>query len=295
MRFWVIVGEGGGLNEVRNLKSGFERLSEGESRNKIIPMDDLCFTMGEKGDVRIFIGDEEVPPPDVFMLWGHYNEVFDGISRRLTSLGARSINDIDAKRVVCSKLETALLLEKEGIPQAKSMTVTVRTPVEKIVEYIGLPAVFKPSDGAQGAGVVLLHTEEEIRDYLKTLKEGDGKAVLAQEYIATAKGKDTRVIVVNYKVAHTIQRIADDPDEFRSNVHLGGHRVPSTLDEDSVKLCEKVAEICGLRMCGIDLLETENGYVVGEVNCTPGVDPEFMKTDRFKQIIHDMIAETLRN
>ena len=283
------------MNEVRNLKSGFERLSEGESRNKIIPMDDLCFTMGEKGDVRILVEGEEVPPPDVFMLWGHYNEVFDGISRRLTSLGARSINDIDAKRVVCSKLETALLLEKEGIPQAKSMTVTVRTPVEKIVEHIGLPAVFKPSDGAQGAGVVLLQTEEEIRDYLKNLKEGDGKAFLAQEYIATAKGKDTRVVVVNYKVVRTIQRIAGDPNEFRSNVHLGGQAVPVTLDEDSVKLCEKVAKICGLRMCGIDLLEAENGYVVGEVNCTPGLDPEYMESDQFKANILGLIAETLRN
>ena len=295
MRCWIIIGEGAGSGRIRKLKSEFEALGGGETQIMVIPMDDLCFTMGEKGDVRIFIGEEEVPSPDVFLLWGHYNEVFEGISRRLTSFGARSINDIDAKRVVCSKLETALLLEKEGIPQAKSMRVTCRTPVEIIVEHIGLPAVFKPSDGAQGAGVVLLHTKDEIRDYLKTLKEGDGKAVLAQEYIATAKGKDTRVNVVDYKVMNSVQRIAGDPDEFRSNVHLGGHTVPITLEEDLVKLCEKVARICGLRMCGIDLLETENGYVVGEVNCTPGMDPEFMESDRFKGIIKELYVGMLQN
>ena len=55
-------------------------------------------------------------------------------------------------------------------------------------------------------------------------------------------------------------------------------------------MCEKVAKVCGLRLCGIDLLQTENGYVVGEVNCTPGMDSEFMKSDRFKQILHDLVV-----
>ena len=289
MNYWVIVGEGGGFEEVKSIKSDSSAQS-GEIKKTTVRMDDIIFTTGTDGKTKIFICNEEVTPPDVFMLWGHYNEVFEGISRRLTSLGARSINDIDAKRIVCSKLSTALLLEQAGIPQAKSLTVTSHTSAKIVVECLGLPTVLKPSNGAQGEGVVLLHSEQEIEDYLAKLPEGDTNAVLAQEFIAAAKGKDIRVVVADYKVVRVIQRIAGNPDEFRSNVHLGGYVKPYTLDEDTEKMCEKVAKVCGLRLCGIDLLQMENGYVVGEVNCTPGMDSEFMKSDRFRQVLHDLVV-----
>ena len=291
MDYWVIVGEGGGFEEVKSIKSNSSAAQSGEIKKTTVRMDDIIFTVGDNGKTKIFICGEEVAPPDVFMLWGHYNEVFEGISCRLTSLGARSINDIDAKRIVCSKLSTALLLEQAGIHQAKSLTVTSHTSAKTVVECLGLPTVFKPSNGAQGEGVVLLHSEQEIADYLAKLPEGDTNAVLAQEFISTAKGKDIRVVVADYKVVRVIQRVAGNPDEFRSNIHLGGHCEEYDLDENAVKMCEKVAKVCGLRLCGIDLLQAENGYVVGEVNCTPGMDSEFMKSDRFKQILHDLVVK----
>ena len=253
-------------------------------------MDDLVFTMGEDGQTKIFVRGEEAAPPDVFMLWGHYNEVFEGISERLTSLGARSINDINAKRVVCSKLLTSLLLEKENIPQAKTMIVTSTTPAKLVADCVGLPAVLKPSDGAQGSGVVLLNTVEEIAAYLSEIPEGSGMSVLAQEYIATSKGTDIRVCMVDYKKLYAIQRISNNPDEFRSNVHLGGHYRFVELDEETVEFCERVAKVVGLRICGIDLLKTRDGYVVGEVNCTPGMPDEIMKDDSFKQAMYRLVT-----
>lgn len=289
MNYWVIVGEGGGFDEVKKVKSGSAQSRNGDLNKTTVLMDDISFTIGGDGKTKIFLKGEEAEAPDVFMLWGHYNELFEGISRRLTSLGARSINDIDAKRVVCSKLSTALLLENEGIPQAKTMNVTSRTSAKAVVECVGLPAVLKPGDGAQGEGVVLLKSEEEIAEYLSKLPKGSGRAYLAQEYIASAKGKDTRVIVIDYKVGYVIQRVADDPDEFRSNVHLGGHRIKSSLDSETTEMCEKIARICGLRLCGIDLLKGENGYIVGEVNCTPGMAPEFLKSEKFKQMMQSLI------
>lgn len=253
-------------------------------------MDDVNFTTGTSGETKVFIRGEEMAPPDVFMLWGHYNEVFEGISMRLTSLGAKSINDIGAKRIVCSKPATALKLEEAGIPQAKTMTVTAATSAEKVVETVGLPAVLKPSDGAQGEGVVLLKTVEEIAEYISKIPEGSTRAYLAQEFIAAAKGRDTRVTVIDYKVANVICRVSDEPDEFRSNVHLGGHCEDFVLDEDTVGMCERVAKLIGLRLCGIDLLNTGSGYVVCEVNCTPGMAPEFLKSEDFKQIMHKLIT-----
>lgn len=288
MKYWVIVGEGGGYEEVKKVNLSAQNTQSSEIQKTTLLMDDIVFTTGDSGETKIFIHGEETTPPDVFMLWGHYNEVFEGISERLTSLGARSINDINAKRIVCSKLATSLLLEKEHIPQAKTMLVTSKTPAKTIINVIGLPAVFKPSNGAQGSGVVLLHTEAEITDYLATLPEGSGQATLAQEYISTSKGKDVRVTMADYHVLRIIQRVADNPEEFRSNFHLGGHLVPFELDEDTIQMCEKTARVCGLRLCGVDLLHTENGYIVGEVNCTPGMTG-FTKTEQFKQAINNLI------
>lgn len=96
--------------------------------------------------------------------------------------------------------------------------------------------------------------------------------------------------MIDYKVANVICRVSDEPDEFRSNVHLGGHCEDFVLDEDTVGMCERVAKLIGLRLCGIDLLNTGSGYVVCEVNCTPGMAPEFLKSEDFKQIMHKLIT-----
>lgn len=290
MNYWIIVGEGGGYEEVKKVKSGKGGSRSGGVQRTTMLMDDLTFTMGEDGKTKLFVRGEETAPPDVFMLWGHYNEVFEGISERLISLGARSINDINGKRIVCSKLLTSLLLEKENLPQAKTMIVTHSTPARLVADTVGLPAVLKPSDGAQGSGVVLLHTEEEIAAYLAEIPEGSGRSVLAQEYIAASKGTDTRVCMVDYKMLYAIQRMAGNPDEFRSNVHLGGSYRFVELDAAAVELCERVAKAVGLRICGIDLLTTGDGYVVGEVNCTPGMPDEIMQEDSFKQAMYRLIT-----
>ena len=90
MNYWVIVGEGGGFEEVKSIKSN-SAAQTSEIVKTTVRMDDISFTTGGDGKTKIFICGEEVIKPDVFMLWGHYNEVFEGISRRLTSLGAKVI------------------------------------------------------------------------------------------------------------------------------------------------------------------------------------------------------------
>ena len=290
MNHWVIVGEGGGFEEVKKVNTGKNNVLPDGIVRTTMRMDDLAFTMGSDGQTKLFVCGEETAPPDVFLLWGHYNEVFEGISERLISLGARSINDIGAKRIVCSKLLTALLLEKENIPQAKTMTVTKYTPAKLVSESVGLPAVLKPSDGAQGSGVVLLNTEEEIADYLAALPDGGVKSVLAQEYIATSRGTDIRVVMFDGQVLYARRRVSNCPGEFRSNIHLGGHYEDYELTPGGEELCRKVAKAVGLRLCGIDLLQTADGYVVGEVNCTPGMPPQITRSDAFKQAMYRLIT-----
>ncbi len=290
MNYWVIVGEGGGYEEVKKIKSNAGGNAAGGVKKTTMTMDDLVFTMSSDGRSKLFVRGEETAPPDVFLLWGHYNEVFEGISERLISMGARSINDIGAKRIACSKLLTAILLEKEKIPQAKTMIVTKDTPARLVSESVGLPAVLKPGDGAQGSGVVLLNTEEEIAEYLPELPGNSVKSVLAQEYIATSRGTDIRVVMFDYQVLYARRRVSDCPDEFRSNIHLGGHYEEYELTAHGEELCRRVAKAIGLRLCGIDLLQTADGYVVGEVNCTPGMPPQVTQSDEFKQAMYRLIT-----
>lgn len=291
MNYWIIVGEGGGYDEVKQVGQNNTTVASGGINRTTMHMDDLSFTMGENGKTEVFVRGEEVTPPDVFLLWGHYNEVFEGFSQRLTSLGARSINDINGKRLVCSKLLTSLLLEKEKIPQAKTMIVTHSTPAKLVADCVGLPAVLKPSDGAQGSGVVLLDTVEEIEKYLAALPEENGVSTIAQEYISTSKGTDIRVCMADGEVLYAVQRISSNPDEFRSNVHLGGGYKTVEPDETALDLCRRTAKAVGLRLCGIDLLITEDGYVVGEVNCTPGMpEGDFLKSEHFKQTMYRLIT-----
>ena len=141
MNYWVIIGEGGGFDEVKNVRTQPNKPQTGGINRTVVRVDDVVFTMGGDGNTKIFLCGEETAAPDVFLLWGHYNEVFEGISHRLISLGAKSINDIDAKRIVCSKLSTALVLEQAGIPQAKTMLVSASTSAKAVADCVGLPAV----------------------------------------------------------------------------------------------------------------------------------------------------------
>lgn len=291
MNYWIIVGEGGGYEEVKQISFSSPDIVPGGLKHTTMRVDDLTFTMGKNGQAEVFVRGEKTAPPDVFLLWGHYNEVFEGISKRLTSMGARSINDIDGKRIVCSKLLTSLLLEKENIPQAKSMIVTHDTPAKLVADTVGLPAVLKPSDGAQGSGVVLLDTVEKIGEYLASIPAEHGVSTIAQEYIATSKGTDIRICMADDTVLYAVQRISNNPDEFRSNVHLGGSANTIEPDELALDICRRVSKAVGLRLCGIDLLLTNDGYVVGEVNCTPGMpEGDFLKGGHFKETMYRLIT-----
>ena len=88
----------------------------------------------------------------------------------------------------------------------------------------------KPDSGFGGIGVELIHNGQELKDYFATLSYG--QAYVAQEYIATSKGRDIRVVVLHGRYYFSMERHASNPDEFRSNVHVGGTTQEKTLTEE---------------------------------------------------------------
>lgn len=298
MKYWVIIGEGGGYEEVKKVRGASSRKNtENKDPNAlertVLLQDDITFTLGGGEKPGLFVNGREEEAPDLFLLWGHFNEQQEGINDCLISMGARSVNPIEGKRIVCSKMKTAAVLQSASIPQAKTMVIGQNTDPALIEKEMGLPVVVKPSDGAQGEGVQLIETREALEAFLRTLPERQTSVTLAQEYISTSKGRDIRVIVINHKCRMARMRVSGNPEEFRSNIHRGGHYEECSLDRKTIEMCEEISRLCGLRICGIDLLVTKDGYVVGEVNCTPGMPEQYSGSEDFRKAMLEAVHSTL--
>ena len=232
---------------------------------------EIVYIMGGDGKITFYADGKEVAAPDAFLLYGNIDGAMEGIDSALTASGAKSINPAASKRIAESKLKTAILFDKAGLPQAKTMPIFKNTPIEIIKQEIGIPLIVKPDGGFGGKGVELIKTEEELQKLLDDMPEVVDDVMLAQKYINTSKGKDLRVILANGKHFTSIVRQSGNPDEFRSNCHQGGHYEDYDIDKETVELCENAAKVAGLGLCTIDLLFAEKGFVIGEVNDSPGM------------------------
>ena len=181
----------------------------------------------------------------------------------------RLFNSAESIRKCDDKMLTYFSLLDEGIPMPRTIGVPLNygdgdlTPFyEKVEEEFGFPLVVKTNFGSMGSGVFLAHDHQELMEIEAKVSR---QSHLVQEYIAAKPGLDTRVLLIGGKVFTAYRR--HNENDFRSNIALGGHGEPTTLSQEQIELCEKVARLLGLDYCGIDLLEDENGHpLVCEVN-----------------------------
>ena len=134
----------------------------------------------------------------------------------------------------------------------------------------GAPVVIKLLEGTQGKGVVLAETAkaaESVINAFKSLKAN----ILVQEFIKESAGVDLRCFVIGEKVVASIERHAAE-GEFRANIHLGGtgHKVKITPQER--KIAVAAAKVVGLKVSGVDMIRSNDGPKVLEVNSTPGLE-----------------------
>jgi ribosomal protein S6--L-glutamate ligase len=134
----------------------------------------------------------------------------------------------------------------------------------------GAPVIIKLLEGTQGIGVLLAESEntaEAIIEMLQSQKQN----VLIQKFVAESKGRDIRAFVVGDQVVAAMRRVAQG-QEFRSNVHRGGIAEPITLDKAYCETAVRAAQIMGLRVAGVDMLEAKSGPQIMEVNSSPGLE-----------------------
>ncbi len=134
----------------------------------------------------------------------------------------------------------------------------------------GAPVVIKLLEGTQGVGVVLAETRKAAESVIEAFRGLDAN-FLVQEYIAEAGGSDIRCFVIGGKVVAAMERKARE-GEFRSNLHRGGKATLVKLTPEERSTAIRAARIMGLNVAGVDLLRSNHGPVVMEVNSSPGLE-----------------------
>ena len=172
-----------------------------------------------------------------------------------------------------NKLRSLQVLSKAGVELPK--TIFANHPkngdITQLIKLVGgPPVVIKLLEGTQGIGVVLAETIQAAKSTIEAFY-GLKKNVLVQEFIAEAKGSDIRAFVIGGRVVGAIKR-QGGAGEFRSNIHRGGNAVAVQLTLDEEKTAIQAARALGLKVAGVDMLPSERGPLVLEVNSSPGLE-----------------------
>ena len=169
------------------------------------------------------------------------------------------------------KLRASQILSRHNIGMPATTFVRDRADVIPAIERVGgAPVVIKLLEGTQGIGVILAPDIKVAGAIIETL-QSTKQQVLIQRFVAESKGRDIRALVVGDRVVAAMRRVAQG-DEFRSNVHRGGSVERVELEPDAEQIAVRAAQIMGLKVAGVDMLEADEGPLVMEVNSSPGLE-----------------------
>lgn len=168
------------------------------------------------------------------------------------------------------KLRATQILSRHSIGMPATTFVRNRADVRPAIERVGgAPVVIKLLEGTQGIGVILAPEVRVAETIIETL-QSTNQNVLIQHFVAESRGRDIRALVVGDRVVAAMRRTAAN-DEFRSNVHRGGSVERVELTPEFEQVAVRSAQIMGLRVAGVDMLESDDGPLVMEVNSSPGL------------------------
>jgi ribosomal protein S6--L-glutamate ligase len=194
------------------------------------------------------------------------------VVRQFELMGA--ISAVTSQAIVRSrdKLRSLQILSKNGLGMPKTAFTNFSKGGEKqLIELVsGAPVIIKLLEGTQGLGVVLAETKKAAQSVVEAF-HGLKARIIVQEYIKEAKGADIRAFVVNGKVVGAMKRQGAE-GEFRSNLHRGGMASVIKLSRAEKQAALNAAKALGLDVAGVDLLQSDRGPLILEVNSSPGLE-----------------------
>lgn len=193
------------------------------------------------------------------------------VVRQFEQMGVFTLNSSTAISVSRDKLRSIQILSRHNIGIPPTIFVRDRSSVLFAIEQIGgSPVIIKLLEGTQGIGVILAENTKVAEAIIETLQSAK-QNVLIQKFVSESRGRDMRAFVVGDRVVAAMRRVAVG-EEFRSNVHRGGRAEPVELDAHYERTAIHAAQIMGLRVAGVDMLETAEGPQILEVNSSPGLE-----------------------
>ncbi len=191
------------------------------------------------------------------------------------------------------KLRSLQILARAGIGLPKTVFTNYSKEVNKLIDSVGgAPLIVKLLEGTQGYGVVLAPTKKAAQSIIEAFHSMKAR-VIVQEFISESKGADLRVFVVNGKVVGAMKRQGKE-GEFRSNLHQGGTSSLIKLNKKEREAALTAAQAMGLPIAGVDMLQSERGPLILEVNSSPGLEGIEKTTgkDVAGAIIRYVVSET---
>jgi ribosomal protein S6--L-glutamate ligase len=170
------------------------------------------------------------------------------------------------------KLRSLQLLARADVGIPKTVVARSSADAESLIDEVGgAPVIIKLARGTHGNGVVLAESKKAAKSVLQAfyVMSEDGTNILIQEYVRESVGTDIRAFVIGSKVVASMQR-QSLTDDFRSNLHQGGEGVKIKLTDEEKKTAVKAARAMGLNVCGVDMMRSDRGPLVLEVNSSPG-------------------------
>jgi ribosomal protein S6--L-glutamate ligase len=253
-----------------------ERIREaGEKRgHEMLIIDHTkCDIVIEKNKPQIYYKGESLAYADA---------VIPRIGASVTFYGASVIRQFEMMKIFTAtssqalidsrdKLRSLQLMSNVGLGMPKTVFTNYSKDVENIIEMVGgVPCILKLLEGTQGEGVVLAETLSATKSVLEAFNSLETR-VLTQQFISEAGGADLRAFVVGGVVVGAMKRQAKE-GEFRSNLHLGGSATTIKLSEEEEQAALNAAKTLGLAIAGVDMLQSNSGPMILEVNSSPGLE-----------------------
>src|SRR5579884_1697599 len=263
----VILSKGAANYSTKRLKEE----AEARGHNVRVVNYAKCYVTLERGRPVVHYKGEEVRSVDV---------VVPRISSSLTRYGSAIVRQFEMQNVPTTtssiaivrsrdKLRSMQLLAKAGVGIPKTVFARETSDFEGVLEQVGgAPVIIKVARGTHGNGVVLAETRKAALAVMQAFYV-EGVNFLVQEFVAESAGVDIRALVVDGKVVASMVRQSLD-DDFRSNLHQGGEGLPVKLTQEERKTAQKAARAIGLSVCGVDMMRSDRGPLVLEVNASPG-------------------------
>ncbi|MBW3619379.1 MAG: 30S ribosomal protein S6--L-glutamate ligase [Actinobacteria bacterium] len=193
------------------------------------------------------------------------------VVRQFEMMGVFPTNESQGISRSRDKLRSMQLLAREGVGLPVTSFAHSTKDIDGVIDLVGgAPLVVKLLEGTQGLGVVLAETRKAAESVIGAFRQLNAN-ILAQEFIKEAGGSDIRAFVVGGRVVAAMERKAA-PGEFRSNVHRGGTASKIKLTPEERATAKRAAKILGLNVAGVDLMRSNHGPVVIEVNSSPGLE-----------------------